>query len=685
VGDLTYIKLAVEILLAYSDADARPVRKTVYYSWAAREMRTIYWDAYANYWPFNHILYENSPRYLLKPNSTGWRCRPPYEPGNPAPEVREEAFPKLWEQMPQALIRLLAESGCRPVHEFAVKALRDCPQYCAELDVDTVVMILGRPYDVTARFGFELAQARYQPYQPSRDLVLAVANCVSTEARSEAHHWIDQNRSYFLEEGDFVVALVTSPWADTRAFAQKLLQAAALPDAVAKMLIARLIAHLLTLDTTQTDLAADMADTIFKSFGWQLRDLGLEVIKDLVAHPLPELQELGGNILLNHNLGANDLPEEVISSLIASPHEIVRGIGLKLFGQLSDDTLLNQEKLIVSLAMHELPDIRNAIRPIIHRLSRSDSTFAARLSSLFFQVLLGPEPYEGVHDTLVRILREDLGETWMVQAGPETVWLLLESQATAAQELGGLLIDFKVNKDESWAKNFETAQIVELADYELLAVRRAAQKIFMKDLDRFKQASNPDHLREMAGAVRLLDSRWEESRRFWFDTFRSQFGEADFSPTILVSICDSIQEDTQQFGRELITKYFEESAGQEYLLKLSEHPTAGLQLFATNFLERYAADNPARLQELTPYFVTVLSRVNKARVAKDRVMAFLTAEAQKSEAAARIVAEILTRQSVTIAIGDKAAAIEAMLKIHRQYPQIPLPIRIKEPEVRHAV
>jgi hypothetical protein len=49
------------------------------------------------------------------------------------------------------------------------------------------------------------------------------------------------------------------------------------------------------------------------------------------------------------------------------------------------------------------------------------------------------------------------------------------------------------------------------------------------------------------------------------------------------------------------------------------------------------------------------------------------------------VAEILTRQSVTIAMGDKAAAIEAMLKIQRTYPQVPLPIKIKEPEVRHAV
>jgi hypothetical protein len=102
-----------------------------------------------------------------------------------------------------------------------------------------------------------------------------------------------------------------------------------------------------------------------------------------------------------------------------------------------------------------------------------------------------------------------------------------------------------------------------------------------------------------------------------------------------------------------------------------------MQLFATNYLENYAGNNPERLRELMPYFVTVLCQVNRGRVAKQRVFAFLEAEAQKSEETARIVAEILTRQSVTMAIGDKATAIQTMLRIHQTYPQIPLPIQVK--------
>jgi len=142
----------------------------------------------------------------------------------------------------------------------------------------------------------------------------------------------------------------------------------------------------------------------------------------------------------------------------------------------------------------------------------------------------------------------------------------------------------------------------------------------------------------------------------------------------------------------MITRYFTEEHGLEYLLKLSEHPAEALQLFATNYLERFAADDLEKLTHLEPYFVGILSRVNKGRVAKQRSIQFLEREALKSEEAARIVAGIFTRQSVTVAIGDKAKLIEGMLRIHRQFPAIELPIHLRpvgpragREEARHGV
>jgi hypothetical protein len=144
-------------------------------------------------------------------------------------------------------------------------------------------------------------------------------------------------------------------------------------------------------------------------------------------------------------------------------------------------------------------------------------------------------------------------------------------------------------------------------------------------------------------------------------------------------VCDSVRPEVQAFGRELVTRFFRESHGHEYLLRLSEHPSADVQLFATNYLETYATGSLERLRQLEPYFLGVLSRVNRGRVAKARVFAFLTAEAERSPEAAQLVANLMTRQSLTMAIGDKAASIVAMVAVAGRFADTPLPIVVKQP------
>jgi hypothetical protein len=72
------------------------------------------------------------------------------------------------------------------VHEFAARALRANKAFCDELDIDTIVMLLGRPYEVTAKLGYELALARYDAQNPDFELVAALASCPVEEARRTA-------------------------------------------------------------------------------------------------------------------------------------------------------------------------------------------------------------------------------------------------------------------------------------------------------------------------------------------------------------------------------------------------------------------------------------------------------------------------------------------------------------------
>jgi hypothetical protein len=674
LSDPDYVKMAVGVLLPFSDGDAVEVR---------RRGRN-HWDRFAPYFAWNYILYGKSPRYRPPVNAVAWRCRSSYKPGDPEPAVREESFPQLWTDRPQGLLHLLEESGCQPVHHFAVKALRPCAAFLAALDSDAVIMLLGRPYEATARLGCELARLRYSPAAPDHALVLAMASCAHADGRATALRWIDEARAHFLGDSELVLALCLNQHADTRAFALRLLRSAGelLSEPIAWALIVRMVAHLMSLGAAEVEQARDVAAILLSSLGPALRRVGVRVLLDLLRHPLAEVQELGANLLLQHETPPQELPaaelEELLQALLGSTFPSVRALGMRLLSELPERLLQKQHELLRTLCMHPLADLRNAVRPLMKRLSNGHAAFAEHMVFLLVQALQHPDggkDQEDVHVHLLRLLREDLA-VGLPAIAREDALRLCQAKSQLAQELGGQLL--KLHPD--WADHISTAEIVRLGGAEVREVREASFMLFGLALPRLRASAA-----ELSAAVRMLETKWEDSREFATRTFRESFSEREFTPDILVGICDSVRPEVQAFGRELITRFFAEENGPEYLLKLSEHPSTDLQRFATNYLERFAAGDLGRLRTLLPYFVSVLSRVNQGRLAKSRVYALLLQEARGSEAAARLAAEVLERVSATLAIGDRARALEAMVEIRRLYPGIPLPIIIRSPEVRGAV
>ena len=173
-------------------------------------------------------------------------------------------------------------------------------------------------------------------------------------------------------------------------------------------------------------------------FGKQLRSINLDIVNDLLSHPLVEVQTLGGNILLNHETSVENLPNELINSLIDSLFEEIRTIGIRLFGQLADENLVQRQSIIMSLLTHQLADVHNATRPIVSRLSAKYPNFTENLANAIFIELLQTEKHEGVHARLLEVLR-DL-PNWTNYADLEIATLLVKSNSTASNEIGGLLL-----------------------------------------------------------------------------------------------------------------------------------------------------------------------------------------------------------------------------------------------------
>jgi predicted DNA-binding WGR domain protein len=667
-----YVNMAASILLQYADKDAQTIQQSSFTSydrnWKA-SVNTVNWHSYSGYITFNHILYENSDRYELNPNSQAWRCRRGYKPGDKEPDTREEAFPQLWEQHPSTLLKLLLTSECQPVHNFAAKAIKTCSQFCHTLEIETIIQLINKPYLLTAQLAFELAQKKYNPQQPNTELIFALANCPSEPARNQAYQWIETQREHFLADSFFLTKLLTSSYSDTRQFVRKLLNSTIINDTVAKVLIGRIIAQLLTQELS-SELIIEIGETLLTSFAPQLRTLGLNIINDLLAHPSQEIQEIGAKILLNHQTPTENLPPAIIESLLASPYESLRVIGIRLFGQLPETKLIGEESiLIIAMMVNPNPDIRNAIQPIINRLAKKYPPFCQQITAELIEILLIPEKHPGVHSDIARLLRQDL-TAGITNINKETTLNLLKAKSDIAQEIGGIILGINY---QTWLSEFTTPEIVKLANHEILTVREAARQMFVQTLPRLRNNSQ-----DMVAAVRILEAKWQDTREFAFKIFTSEFTTNQFTPEVLITICDSVREEARRLGRDLLTRNFKEIDGEEYLHKFSEHPSIDMQLFVTNYLEKYATNSPEIIQKLEPLFISILSRINRGSTAKKRIFTFLETEAQKSEIAAKTIAEIMTRQSITLAIADKAATLKIMLKIHKKYPHIPLPITIKQ-------
>ena len=848
-GDANYITMAVAILLEYSDRDNGVVVRSQFSQWDnyTRDIKQ-YWDRYADYLTFNHILYSNSPRYIF--NSKKWFRRRGCDVDTEI-TVREEAFPRLWEQYPQALLKLLFESQCLAVHRFAIKVLRDCEDFCTELDINTVIRVVYSSFDVTAAFGFELALQRFDLGVVSERLYQSLENRLFKPLPNSDYFWVQEEHKLFLDNLELIVSLTISPDIKTHQFARKLINSYIFSDETNHILTKRLITQLLALSETEKETAQNIIEILIDKFTPQLKLLEFDVILDLLGDPILEVQELGAlTVIYFYN--------REITSKISYIYDVVSLISIERVGSLSNtNTLQKTIELISALIQNPDKKIRNAIKPIINRLGKASPSLNLQLATTFINFLLASDKYEEFHKDIILVLQEylqgwktsisktinqeyifrllnsnsliaeDLGclllelnyqscvdgfsisdiitlanrknsairrqarqiflqklayiridsgklctsvqlleSRWIdthkfacrifqkelnieelipdilikilesdnkvarnlgnnllsnylesiklqyrnnpnlkIQAisdlmnalritekqniiytkfikilqytlqefksliNIETTFKLINAETSLVQELGGIILE---QNSDRFYEQLTIREIVELANHDILSIRQAAQRLFSQNLNRLRNNSQ-----EMLEAVRILDAKWEDTREFAYRILKTEFDEKDFTSDILIAICDSTHAEARKIGRDLLTRNFREVDGEEYFLKFSEHPAADMQKFVTNYFENYAANNPQRLKELTPYFITVLSNVNRNRTPKKRVLSFLKAESDKSQEAAKIIGEIISRQSASMATVDKAIAIEIMLKIKKKYRDISLPIELQ--------
>jgi len=588
------------------------------------------------------------------------------------PTQREEAFPELWDKRPEGLLHLLAESQNETVHEFAVKAAKVNFQRILNLiDADFIKLILNKKYLLTLRLGLDLAKAKYDASNPDFELIDLLLQSRLEAARLTGIDWLNDHKNAFLKYSEYIVSLIFNPYLEIGEWLEKNISPVAKNDKLSYAIIGRSVSEMMLLGATENEDSKERilagGDRLTKHFNRHLRKASLDLINELLNHPMPEVRVFGAKILLDHETPVSELPEDLLLGLINGDTPELRAVGVQLLGKLPQEDLVKKENLLLGLCLSPYAETRQTVKSVIADLADKNTEFTTTIIKKLAARLLRKEPHEGVDADLLDLLTVHLKNHLSVV--PKNITLnLLFSPRKAAHELGNHLLQKYVDFGDLTMR-----QIVRLGDNEMVAVREQVWSFYEKNIPRIKY--------EAREAVRLLDSKRDDSRDFSIRFFRTNFDKKDWEPEVLVSICDSVNELVQQFGKELITKFFDEENGEQYLLQLSQHPTAELQQFATNYLEQFASDKPESIEQLRHYFTTVLSAINKSRVAKKRIFNFLKNEGLKSERTAKLVAEVMTRQSATMAITDKARCIEIMRDLEIVYPNLTMPIETSDYEI----
>lgn len=667
-GSRQYVPLAAGVLLAMQDEDEPQASSVTSWDWRSRSSVTIYFDRYTKCYAFSRVLRGNSARHFVKSKTLRTFLKDTSAP-TVEPPRREEAFPKLWERQPHVLFDLLVRSRCGPVNQFAAQAIRACPDYLMTLDVPAIARLLGRPYEVTARLGFELAKKRYDRMRPDLALLLATANCTFDEARTTAHQWIEEAKSEVQKSASMLADLLTSPREDTRRFAGELFSKIYLSNDVARTCLARVVAELLSPDNVDEAWSADVATITGRVLAGHVGHLSVEVLLDLASHRVAAVQVFAGHVLLARAKLGQAPADVVVEKLLDSSHPSARAVGAELFEAFDDDALLERSALVASLVTSRHEEVRQRIRATAARLAGVSEVFAGTLLVMIVERLTRRDSSEALQRDLHALLTGDL-KGYLARLPDPSIWRLLRAPSTAAGDAAGVVL-------ETWSHDkLSMVEIVELASHEVLRVREAAWRLLRADVDRVKA--------ELPQAVRMLDAKWEDSRRAANAFFDEALDDDDFTPEVLVSICDSNREDVQRFGRDLVVRRFDASAAPAFLLKLSEHPSVQMQAFVSGLLTSYAAGHLDRIERLVPYMAGALARVNRGRVAKDRVFDLLEGAIESPEGAS-IVASLLNDVSNTMAIGDKARAIRILLSITKKHPGVSTPLTVKPVEVRGGV
>jgi len=530
----------------------------------------------------------------------------------------------LWLANPKITVQLLLNCQSERVAQFALNTLEGHEQENHLITKTILLQLLAHPIGTVANYALTQISRFFNATQPDWEFVEVMLNSSNEMVRITILKIIQDHKAHYFNQ----IKLVELAALSLRKSVGQWFRGNADKFTLTKREKNRVFNQLLNTITTVTkeESAYILYQNSIAYFFENLKIIDLDKVVIFLRNDLENVQLFGGSVLLAQIDKIESIPEALVLKMMEADFVSIRKQGMELFGAMPVEALLKKKDVLISMAVSEDAEIREAVRPIIAKSAKEKKSWATQLITFFVPILLQKETYEGLHGDILTLLVDDLDEA-LPSLSKGKIWKLIQSNYREANLLGMELLQYLDYEEEA------LANIISLANHEMPTIRQYCFDYFNQNIGRVRY--------ESAEALRLLDAKWEDSRQFGFAFFDEHYKAGDWTPELLVSTCDSTRPDVQEFGKKMMVKFFDEGKGETYLMQLSQHPNVSLQLFATNYLEDFEAGKVENFIQLKSYFKTVLCGLYKGGATKKRIFNFLQKEAIKNIVIAEHTIEIL--------------------------------------------
>jgi hypothetical protein len=306
----------------------------------------------------HRILFNESQRFAFEGRRMTFRLRGQKRAQPPA-DVREEAFPDLWDAQPRAYLRVLTSARVAEAHPFAVRAVSaDHPQVLHEAITAEVVALLHAPYEPTVRLGLQELERRFDPANPDWQLLLALLASGRPAARTLGQRWVRLTAHLWLRAADLILALVAIPSSELRALVVELTAARAAADRDVRQALARRLVELLRLPEAAPGAHERYVHLAREVLVEELAALvGVAELVEWITGGPPAVKALAGDLLRLHPEAVQELGLERLTGLARHEVAAVRAAAHALIRS-AVDRLRADPSLLFILVESEWEDTR---------------------------------------------------------------------------------------------------------------------------------------------------------------------------------------------------------------------------------------------------------------------------------------------------------------------------------------